>query len=195
MAERAEKQRIMELLRKAGLWDEADKYREEARQRLRDEGKSKQEAVEGAWEEMTRKYEPLAGQAEPAFRTILPDGAGCIGDLVDPDYHETDDAAQMRDAYVWVMDEFPRIVSDRSGGAVVDYRLFRSPPPMGLACNIVETWAAKPRDKRDGLYREIRQWVGGGAEPTDTDVVEVEQIDPYLANLAMVESGDHVEKQ
>ena len=33
MTERAEKQRIMELLRRAGLWDEAEKFREAARQR------------------------------------------------------------------------------------------------------------------------------------------------------------------
>ena len=159
MAERAEKQRIMELLRRAGLWEEADQYREAVRQRLRDEGKAKQEAVAGAWREMVDKYEPLAEQARPAFQTILPDGAECFDDVVDAEYGETDDAAEMRDVYRWIKEEFPRVVLDRPTGTTVDYRLFQTPPPTGLACNVLETWAAKPRDKRDGLYREIRVWL------------------------------------
>ena len=168
MADRTEKQRIMELLRQAGLWKEAEQYREAARQRFRDEGKTKQEAVSAAWDEMAEKYLPLAEKAEPGFQTIFPDGAGCFDDLIDPDYEETDDAVQMRDGYRWIADEFPRIVLDRPTGTVVDYGLFRTPPPMGLACNILETWAAKPREKRDGLYREIRVCLGAVSVASDS---------------------------
>ncbi len=95
MTERAEKQRIMELLRRAGLWAEADQYREQARQRLRDDGKGKQEAVEGAWDAMAEKFLPLAEQVKPAFQTILPQGAKCFDDLVDPDYTQTDDTVNV----------------------------------------------------------------------------------------------------
>ena len=41
MIDRVEKQRIMGMLRQTGLWAEADQYREQVRQRLRDEGKGK----------------------------------------------------------------------------------------------------------------------------------------------------------
>lgn len=189
MADRGEKQRLMELLRKAGLWDEADKYREAARQRLRDEGKSKQEAVSEAWDEMAAKYLPLVEQAEPAFQTIFPDGVGCFDDIVDPDYEETDDAAQLRDVYRWLKEEFPRIVSDHETGTVVDYRLFQTPPPKGLACNIVETWASKPRDRRDGLYREIRVCLASVKSPTDSgeepEPAAETATDPYLDSLGL----------
>ena len=159
MIDRVEKQRVMDLLRRAGLWAEADQYREAARQRLRAEGKTKQEAA-AAWDEMAEKYLPLVDKAEPPFQTILPDGAECFDDFVDPDYTQADDAAQMRDVYRWIKEEFPRIVEDRPSSTVVDYRLFQTLPPTGLACNILETWAAKPRQKRDGLFREIRQCLG-----------------------------------
>jgi hypothetical protein len=157
MADRVEKQRLMALLRRAGLWAEADQYREAARQRLRAEGKTKQEAVASAWREMADKYEPLV---EQSFQTILPQGAKCFDDLVDRDYTQANDAVQMRDVYRWLKDEFPRIVEDRPGSTVVDYRRLETPPPTGLACNILETWAAKPPAGRDGLYREIRRYLG-----------------------------------
>lgn len=169
MTERAAKQQIMTLLRTAGLWAAADQYREAARQRLRGEGMDKAEAVAQAWDEMAAKYGPLAEQATPGFQTILPQGAKCFDDLVDPDYQEADDAVQMRDAYRWIRDEFPRVVEDQSTGTVVDYRRFQTPPPVGLACNILETWAAKPREKRDGLFREIRVSLGTVASTTSSE--------------------------
>jgi len=169
MADRTDKQRVMDLLRKAGLWDQADQFREEARQRLRDKGMDKAEAVAQAWDEMAAKYEPLAETAEPPFQTILPDGAECFDDIVDPDYQEADDAVQMRDIYRWIKEEFPRIVEDRPSSTVVDYRLFQTPPPTGLACSILETWAAKPCQKRDGLFREIRVWLASAVVTTLAD--------------------------
>ena len=56
----------MDVLRTAGLWAAADEYREQVRQRLRTEGKTKQEAVAGAWDDMANKYLPLAEQVKPA---------------------------------------------------------------------------------------------------------------------------------
>ena len=169
MTDRADKQRLMDLLRRAGLWEEADQYRERARQRLRDEGKAKQEAVAAAWREMADKYEPLAEQATPGFRVVLPNGAKCFDDIVDPDYDETDDAAQMRDIYRWLKEEFHRIVVDYSAGTVVDYRLAQTPPPKGLACKVLETWASKPLDKRDGLYEKIQKHLSSFKEAPEAE--------------------------
>ena len=169
MIDRVEKQQVMDLLRRAGLWEEAQEYREAARQRLRDEGKTKQEAVEVAWREMADKYETLAEQATPGFRTILPDGAECFDDIVDAGYNKNDDAVQMCDVYRWIKEEFHRIVVDHSTGTIVDFRLAKTPPPTGLACNILETWAAKPPAKRDGLYREIRVWLASAVVTSPAD--------------------------
>ncbi len=55
MADRVNRQDIMAKLRKAGLWEQADQFREEQRVRLRGEGKSKQVAVAEAWDAMTAK--------------------------------------------------------------------------------------------------------------------------------------------
>ena len=197
MTERAEKQRLMELLRRAGLWEEAERFREEVRQRLRTEGKNKQEAVAASWREMAEKYVPIAEQAGPPFQTILPDGAKCFDDLVDPDYSEADDAVQMRDVYRWIKEEFPRVVSDRLAGTVVDYRLFRTPPPQGLACNILESWAARPVGQRTGLYMELRRCLATAAvkAPDDSEEVDTSEADAYLAvleeeeRLAALEEG------
>ncbi len=165
MTERVEKQRVMTLLRRAGLWAEADMYRGEVRQRLREDGKGKQEAVAGAWDEMANKYVPLAEQAMPAFQTILPDGAECFDDVVDPEYGETDPAHRMRDAYVWILAEFHRIVSDHENGCVLDLRRASTPPPVGLALSIAQAWAAKPCQRRDGLFREARQCLAAVQSP------------------------------
>jgi len=157
MIDRVEKQRIMVVLRQTGLWAEADQYREQARQRLRDDGKGKKEAVEGAWDAMAEKFLPLAEQVKPVFQTILPDGAESLDDIVDPDYAETDDVVQMRDLYRWIKEEFHRVVVDHSTGTIVDFRLAKTPPPTGLACKILETWASKPPDRRDQLYEKIQK--------------------------------------
>ena len=183
MIDRVEKQRIMDLLRQTGLWAEADQYREQARQRLRDDGKGKQEAVAAAWDAMAEKFLPLAEQATPGFQTILPDGAESYDDIVDPDYDETDDAVQMRDLYRWIKEEFHRVVVDHSTGTIVDFRLAKTPPPTGLACNILETWAAKPRHKRDGLYREVRAYLGTVSSSSEHDPPNCEDEGGFLHEI------------
>ena len=169
MIDRVEKQRVMYLLRRAGLWSEADEYREQARQRLRDDGKSKEEAVAGAWDAMAEKFLPLAEQVKPAFQTILPDGAESLDDVLDPDYDETDDAVQMRDLYRWIKEEFHRVVVDHSTGTIVDFRLAKTPPPTGLACKILETWASKPPDRRDQLYEKIQKHLSSFKKATEPE--------------------------
>ena len=186
--DRAEKQRFMDLLRKGGWWEEADKYREETRQRLRTEGKSKQVAVSEAWDTMAEKYLPLVERAESGFRTILPDKAESVDDMTDPDYQEADPVIQLRDAYAWIAAEFHRMVSDHETGTVLDFGRASAPPPIGLACSIAQTWAAKPREQRTGLFREIRQCLGAFpaassslAEPEPTPAYT--EADAYLEGL------------
>ena len=179
---------IMGVLRRAGLWEEADEYREEARQRLRVEGKTKDEAVAAAWDAMAEKYLPLAEQVKPAFQTILADGAKCFDDIVDRAYAVTDPARQLSDAYAWVMAEFHRVVVEQGNSTIVDYRLARRPPPTVMACGILETWAAKPRDKRDGLYREIGVRLAGatalpGSEPNPDPPKALNEADAYLQSI------------
>jgi hypothetical protein len=139
------------------LWKEAEQYREEHRQRLRAEGKSRREAVALAWKEMAEEYVPLAVEAErkPKFETILGPDAECCRDILDPDYNETDFGKRIWDAYCWVMDEFGRIVHDHPGGTVVDYGLAKTPPPTGYACSLVDTYARLPPEKRIDLHFKL----------------------------------------
>jgi len=172
---------IMEKLRAAGVWDQAKAYREEVRRRLKSEGKGRAEAVNQAWDAMCEKFLPLAEQATPGFRVVLPDGAKSYDDIVDPDYDETDDAVQMRDVYRWIKEELHRVVVDHSTGTIVDFRLAKTPPPTGLACKILETWAAKPRERRDGLYEKIQKYLSSFKEATEPERQYVS--DPFLDSL------------
>lgn len=150
---------VMEKLRAVGVWDAAEAYREEVRKRLKSEGKGRAEAVNQAWKATCDLFLPLAEQAKPGFQTILPDGAKCFDDALDSEYTETDPMRQMRDAYLWLLAEFPRIVSDHGASSVLDLRKASTRPPVGIAISIGQAWAAKPCRARDGLYREIRTWI------------------------------------
>ena len=168
MRTRAEKKKITDILQAAGTWKEAAEFREMERQRLRDEGRTKEEAVEGSWDAMIAEFVPNAEDVKPAVETmLLPDGAESIDDVLDPEYKETDPARQMRDAYQWIQREFHRIVSDRDGGGV-DLTKASTRPPVGIAVSIVQSWAAKPFQKRDGLFREIRAWLLKSSDDGET---------------------------
>ena len=69
---------ITERLRKEGRWEEASKFRDEARQRLRTDGKSKHEAAEEAWALMAQEFPTLAS-------TTLDDEALTSLDDLDPE--------------------------------------------------------------------------------------------------------------
>ena len=47
-------------LRREGRWEEASQFRDQVKQQLRTEGKSRQEANDAAWAAMIAKYPPLA---------------------------------------------------------------------------------------------------------------------------------------
>lgn len=181
----AEKQILADKLRQAGLWEEAYRFRESVRQQLRSSGIPRKEAVDEAWSKTADKYLPLIEQIKDCtpFQVVLPDGASSFDELVDHDYQESDHAAQMQDAYRWIMQEFHRIVIDEADTTTVDYRRTNTPPPTILACGILETWAAKPRDKRDGLYREIRASLHNAPPRPETDEPSKSAGDEYLDSL------------
>lgn len=58
-----------ERLRREGRWDEASAFRDEARSRLRTEGKPKAEANEAAWEAMIEHFPPLPPPETTAVET------------------------------------------------------------------------------------------------------------------------------
>jgi hypothetical protein len=133
---RADKQRIMDLLRKAGLWEEADQYRERVRQRLRDAGKAKQEAVAGAWEEMWDMYRPAVEQYEKrqqdaATAQLAGMPKRTTDDILDPNYTELDRGKQIRDGVLWAAMEFDRVIEETESGPVAHLEDARRPGSRG----------------------------------------------------------------
>jgi len=78
-------------LQREGRWDEASQYRDEVRQRLRAEGKKRDEAVDEAWAAMVEKYPPSEEPDVPNENTdmdysaelaeLIARSAGCETDL------------------------------------------------------------------------------------------------------------------
>ncbi len=156
---RTEKLEIMRRLRNVGLWDEAEKYREEIRQRLRTEGKSRREAVALAWEQMAEEYLSLAAETERklALETILGPRATCYDDILATDYRETNDAVQIRDAFAWVQREFYRIVRDGPKRVTVDFTRAKTHPPTVYACGLVDAYARESPKGRIDLHNKLMQ--------------------------------------
>ena len=152
----------MERLRAAGLWDQAEAYREEVRRRLKSQGKSRSEAVDEAWVAMVELFMPLteALQQTPALEIVL---GGSIDEILDPEYTETDARKQIRDSMFWVAEEFRRIVEDRPTGTVVDFTKAHSPPPTMFAVQTAETYAAR-LDKRMELIAKIMTFADKSAQ-------------------------------
>ena len=149
MADRAEKLRVMDLLRKAGLWAEADKFREQARQRLRAQGRGKGEAKEAAWGEMTQKYPLLAEQVKPASPPRL-----APIDL-DPDYAERANAAQIvSDAILWAAIHRREIVVHGKSGLHVKPSRASVKPPSQLAVDLAVFYINHP-EKLGSLYSRM----------------------------------------
>lgn len=101
------------------------------------------------------KKQPAEIQAvpEPTF-----DGyTGVLEEVVDQNYKETDAGKRLRDAFVWVGDEFRRITTDYSDGCtVMDFTKATTPPPTALAVQIAEEYAqCKPGQRRELFSRLI----------------------------------------
>ena len=141
-------------LQRAGLRPAAEAYRDEVRIRLKAAGTKRAQAVETAWGEMWSKFEPIV------LRLEQPD-AGFIGyqgdvdSLLDPEYHEKDAGKRLRDAFVWVGDEFRRITTDSPTGTRMDFSRAKTPPPSPLAIQIAEHYAMQPPGKRTELLARL----------------------------------------
>jgi len=59
-------------LQRAGLWSEATKFREEARQNLRSQGRTKDQARAESWALMVERYPPLVEESTPEDREDPP---------------------------------------------------------------------------------------------------------------------------
>ena len=168
MIDRVEKSEVMDRLRRADLWEEAQAFREEVRRRLREEGKGKQEAVEGSWREMAEHFEPIAQKIEKARQTSSLVGyEGDVGEIIDPDYHQPDAGKRLRDAFVWVGDEFRRITTDSPGRTRMDFSRAKTPPPSPLAVQVAEHYAMQPPGKRAELLARLAGFATKTHEATE----------------------------
>ena len=56
-----------------------------------------------------------------------------------------------------------------------------------MACGILETWAAKPRARRDGLYQQIRVILAGSKLPQpEPKPGEESEGDKYLRSIGLL---------
>jgi hypothetical protein len=163
-------------LKRAGLWEQANHYREEVRQRLRAEGKSKEEAVEAAWAAMAEKSLPLAEQAKPAFgraclaateARLAPEPLAPID--LDANYSEKDLLRATVDSIAWAATERRRLmVPSDTGGYKVDYSRASTKPPTAMAMDMVEYYVAYP-EKLDQLYQRLLKLL---SKPPEEPTVE-----------------------
>jgi hypothetical protein len=170
---------VVNRLARQGLRDAAESYREEVRLRLRREGAERADAVARADAEMMAKFEPIAQraeqqaerakqaeQAQKAEQALAkaepePQFIGFQGDvdaLIDPDYCEPDAGRRLRDAYVWVGDEFRRITLDTPGGNTrMEFGRAKAKPPTPLAVAVAEYYG-EHRAKRGELFSRLAQF-------------------------------------
>lgn len=158
---------IMEKLRSANVWDQAEAYREEVRRRLKSEGKGRAEAVNLAWKAMYDLFGPLAeaSQQTPALEVIF--GGGSIDDILDSEYTESDSRKRIRDSVLWAAEQFRRVVEDRPTGTVVDFTKAAVPPPTVFAIQVVESYAAT-KDRRGELIGKIMTFADKSAQAQES---------------------------
>jgi len=144
---------IMEKLRSAGVWEQAEAYREEVRKRLKSEGRGRAEAVNLAWKAMCDLFLPLTegSQRTPSLQVVL---GGSIDEILDSAYTESDTRKRIRDSVLWAAEQFRRVVEDRPTGTIVDFTKAAVPPPTVFAIQVVESYAAT-KDRRGELIGKI----------------------------------------
>jgi hypothetical protein len=77
--------------------------------------------------------------------------AGDVDEITDPDCHQPDAGKRLRDAFVWIGDEFRRITTDSPTGTRMDFSRAKCRPPSPLAIQIAEHCAMRPPDERTEL--------------------------------------------
>ena len=153
--------------------------REEARQRLRAEGKTKEEAVAEAWVEMAEKYLPLVEQVKPASPPRL-----APIDL-DPDYAERANAAQIvSDAILWAAIHRREIVVHGKSGLHVKPSRASVKPPSQLAVDLAVFYINHP-EKLGSLYSRmmLRVIPKLAVKPEPATPKALNEADRYLASI------------
>jgi hypothetical protein len=179
-----------------GLRHVAEAYRDEVRQRIaqlkggkdRDRDKVSLEAWQEMWDLFRPVVERLEAEGEKTKRMIetareeakqakaleptFLGYQGDVDDLIDPDYTETDSGARIRDAYLWVGEEFRRVCTDLAdSGAVMHFGKAKAKPPTPLAVQIAEFYGANPA-KREGLLAKLTTFATKDTPQTDSDATQ-----------------------
>ncbi len=206
-------------LQQAGLHAPADALRDalvciyKAENETAETKKPGKQLVEQAWRDMgevfaspLEKIETLKEKLKQAQVKETPNMknptptfqgyAGELDDLVDPNYHETDAGKRLRDAFVWVGDEFRRITADLpddciSPGTItiMDFSKATTPPPTVLAVQIAEEYGRCPPGKRRDLFSRLTIFAVKSHTPKDdSEEFDTSEADAILAALEEDES-------
>jgi len=106
-------------------------------------------------------------------------------DIVDPTYQEPDAGKRLRDAFLWVGDEFRRITSDLpDDSTVMDFGKAATPPPTVLAIQIAEEYGRCSPGKRRELFARLTSFaVKSHAPKQDPEESDTNEADAILAAL------------
>lgn len=169
-------------------WTEIEPVRNELMAAAKKAGMDKAEAQVWTYTELDRLYPPVPlpekpkpepkqkpepkpePRPEPSFYGYL----GDVDELIDPDYTEPDAGNRLRDAYVWVGDEFRRITEDRPDnstlppGTITTMRFERAHtrPPTPLAVQIAEYYG-EYRAKRSELLNRLASFAAKAHDTKD----------------------------
>jgi hypothetical protein len=164
---KANRSQINSRLGKLGIRGLADAYRQEIIIRQKASGKSSDEANAVAWDEMWEIGKPIVERLERGGE--LPQQIeGIPADLdsvLDPNYAETDQGKQLRDAWLWVVFEWMRVIRDGDEGTVVHIEAASKPPPNAFALFVLSTYALSSVEKRRDLISRALTFASKSHDP------------------------------
>ncbi len=163
-----------------------DKAREDAWTLLR----PPLESIEALKDELKQAKEE-AKQVKHYLGIAFEGYAGELDDIIDPEYQEADAGKRLRDAFVWVGDEFRRITVDslddcRPPGTVtvMDFSKATTRPPTVLAVQIAEEYGrCSPGSRRDLFSKLISFSVKSHTPKEDSEQADTSEADACLAAL------------
>ena len=113
-----QKAKITKRLRELGLWEDAQRFLDETRQRLKREGASRQEAVAQAWQAVAERYAAELAESPPELEPDSTDVLDELDELADAsDDTELDLAADIQWVYRHLGDRKARPADAPSSGA------------------------------------------------------------------------------
>ena len=175
--DKAVKQERYKRLHRNGLWSLAEAMIETLRRKWREEKESKsgkgtsfqdKEIAAKAWDAVYAQLEPLCERLEKLAEKPEPktfEFVGFTGDpdtLLDPNYAVEDPVQQNVDSYLWLKDEFRRVVIDHEGGTKLAFGKAKRRPPTIEAVQLLEEYA---RDKpgssgRKKMFGDVQKALG-----------------------------------